>query len=99
MVDLSRYIFEALRKDEEFVLYRGQSQDDASHVLVLSLVLQDPTPEGLKRLEHEYSLRESLDPTWAARPIAMARYRGRAVLVSADSGGVPLDQLLGQPLN
>ena len=41
MVDRSRYIFEALRKDEEFVLYRGQSKDDASQVLVLSPVLQD----------------------------------------------------------
>jgi serine/threonine protein kinase len=99
VVDLSRYIFEALRKDEEFVLYRGQSKDDASQVLVLSPVLQDPTPESLKRLEQEYSLREALDPTWAARPIAIARHRDRTVLVSADPGGVPLDQLLGQPLD
>ena len=98
MVDLSRYIFEAVRKDEEFVLYRGQSQDDASQVLVLSPVLHDPAPESLKRLEHEYSLRESLDPAWAARPMAMARYRDRAALVSTDPSGVPLDQLLGRPL-
>ena len=98
MVDLSRYIFEALRKDEEFVLYRGQSKDDASQVLVLSPVLQDPTPESLKRLEQEYSLREALDPTWAARPIAIASHWDRTILVSADPGGVPLDQLLGHPL-
>ena len=160
MVDLSRYIFEALHHDEEFILYRGQSKADASQadfasrlrqaparpdssdmqsagyghdealaesgygapsvlgqanvrqeprrspadagrsrVLVLSPVLQHPTPESLKRLEQEYSFREALDPTWAARPIAIARHRDRTVLVSADPGGVPLDQLLGQPLD
>ncbi len=44
-------------------------------------------------------LREELDPRWAARPIAMARHRDRTVLVLQDPGGVPLDRLLGQPLN
>ena len=68
-------------------------------VLVLSPVAEYPTPESLKRLEHEYSLREELDPAWAARPIAMARHWDRTVLVLEDPGGVPLDQLLGQPLD
>ena len=74
MIELSRYVLEALRKDEEFILYRGRSKDDASGVLVLSPVVGYPTPECLKRLDHEYSLREELDPTWAARPIAIARH-------------------------
>ncbi|MGA8482162.1 MAG: AAA family ATPase [Chthoniobacterales bacterium] len=99
MIDLSRYVFEPLRKDEEFILYRGQSEDAPIKVLVLSPVVEYPTPESLKRLEHAYSLREELDPRWAARPIAMARHWDRTVLVSEDPGGVPLDQLLGQPLN
>jgi len=30
--------------------------------------------------------------------MAMARYRDRTVLVLEDPGGVPLDQLVGQPL-
>ena len=37
MIDLSRYVFEALRNDEEFILYRGQSKDDASQVLCFRL--------------------------------------------------------------
>ena len=74
MIELSRYAFEALRKDEEFILYRGRRQGDASQILVLSPVAEYPTPESLKRLEHEYSLREELDPAWAARPIAMVRH-------------------------
>ena len=98
MINLSRYVFEALRNDEEFILYRGQSKDDASQVLVLSPAVQRSTPKSLKRLEHEYSLKEELDPTWAARPIAIARYRDRTVLLLEDPGGVPLDQLLGHPL-
>ena len=38
MIELSRYILEALRKDEEFILYRGRTKDHASQVLVLSPV-------------------------------------------------------------
>jgi hypothetical protein len=75
VIELSQHVFAALRKDEEFILYRGRSIDDASQVLVLSPAVQRPTPERLKRLEHAYSLRQELDPTWAVRPIAIARHR------------------------
>jgi predicted ATPase/signal transduction histidine kinase len=97
--DLSRYVAETLRKDEEFILYRGRSTSDASRVLLLSPAAEYPTRETLKRLDHEYSLKEELDSTWAARPIAMARHWDRTVLVLEDPGGLPLDQLLGQPLD
>jgi Protein kinase domain len=138
-MDLSGYVFEALRKDEAFILYRGRSEDDAvqaafascshdealaesgygapsdlgrdavsvfgreeasrSRVLVLSPVVEYPTPESLKRLEHAYSLGEELDPGWAARPIAIARHWDRTVLVLEDPGGVPLNRLLGPARN
>ena len=98
MIELSRYVVEPLRKDENFILYRGRSKYDASQILVLSPLAEYPAPEILKRLEHEYSLREELNSTWAVRPIAMARHWDRPVLVLEDPGGVPLDQLLGQPL-
>ena len=62
-MNLSGYVFDALRKDEEFILYRGQSKDIGSQVLVLSPALQRSTPESLKRLEHEYSLKQELDPS------------------------------------
>jgi PAS domain S-box-containing protein len=99
VIDLSRYVFEVLRKDEEFILYRGRSGDDAVQVLVASPAVQYPAPESLKLLEHAFSLREELDARWAARPVAMARHWDRTVLVMEDPGGVPLDRLLGQPLN
>jgi PAS domain S-box-containing protein len=99
VIELLRYVFEPLRKDEDFILYRGRSKDDGSQVLVLSPVAEYPAPEILKWLEHAYSLREELDPTWAARPITITRHWDRPVLVLVDPGGEPLDQLLGQPLD
>ncbi|MGA7126307.1 MAG: AAA family ATPase [Chthoniobacterales bacterium] len=99
VIELSRYSLEALRKDEEFILYRGRNQGDASRILVLSPVAEHPTPESLKRLEHECSLKEVLDPAWSARPIAVARHSDRTVLELEDPGGVPLDELLGRPLD
>jgi hypothetical protein len=80
VIELSRLVFEVLRKDEEFVLYRGRSKDDSFQVLVLSPVAEYPSPESLKRLDHEYSLRENLDARWTALPRAIARHWGRTVL-------------------
>jgi PAS domain S-box-containing protein len=99
VIELSRYALETLRQDEEFILYRARSRNDGTQILVLSLVAEYPRPECLKRLEHEYLLREELDPTWAAPAIAMARDRERTVVLLKDPGGVPLDRLLGQPLD
>ena len=98
MIELSRYDFELLREDDAFVLYRGQNREDASRVLVLSPAVERPTPENLQRLEHEYSLREALNPEWAIRPIAMIRHSDRPALVLEDPGATILDQLLSPPL-
>ena len=98
MIELSTYSLELLRNDKELNLYRGRSEHDDSQILVLSPAVEYPAPETLKRLEHEYSLREELEPAWAARPIAITHHWNRTVLVLEDPGGVPLDQLLGQPL-
>jgi PAS domain S-box-containing protein len=98
VIALSKYALQALRKDEEFILYRGRTKDDASRILVLSPVAEYPTPESLKRLEHEYSLREELASTWAVRPMAIARHWERTVLVLEDLGGVPIDHLRRHPV-
>jgi hypothetical protein len=53
--DLSQYVFEMLRKDDEFILYRGRSKDDgSSRVLVVSPVTEYPAPEILEWQEHAY---------------------------------------------
>ena len=97
MLDLTRDVFETLRSDQEFVLYRGRSIDDGSQVLILSPATVNPGPITLRRLEHEYSLRGELDRAWAARPIAIARHRDRTVLVLEDPGGVPLESAFVSP--
>src|SRR6516165_1475981 len=81
VIELSKYIVEALGRDKDFNLYRATSKEGNSQILVLSPAAEYPPSETLERLEHEYSLREELDPAWAARPIETARYRDSTVLV------------------
>ena len=73
MIELSRYVFETLREDEEFVLERGQGDRDLSAILVVAPVSEHPVPGILERLEHEYALRAELDSDWAARPLTLVR--------------------------
>ena len=53
-------------------------------VLILVPAVQRPRPEVLKRLEHEYSLREELDREWAVRPLTLNRRGGQVLLVLED---------------
>jgi PAS domain S-box-containing protein len=96
VIELSKHVFEPLRRDEDSILYRGRKEEDLSQVLVLAPAEEEPRRESVRRLEHEYALREELDPAWAARPIALAFHWNRPVLVLQDPGGAPLSQLLGQ---
>jgi hypothetical protein len=99
----SEYVLEAVRKGPDFTLYRGRQRGNQSPVLAIALSAELPSPQSLRRLEHEYSLAANLDPAWAARPLALTHYEGQTVLIVQDPGGEPLDQLLerniGQPLD
>jgi PAS domain S-box-containing protein len=94
---------EPLREGAEFTLYRGRENGNRSPVLVIALSAEQPSLQSLRRLEHEYSLAAELDPAWAAKPLALTRHEGRAILVLKDPGGEPLDRVLdrdqGQPLD
>ena len=99
MIELSRYVFETLRKDEQFAFCRGRRDDgELPTILSLTPVSEHPVPAILERLEHEYSFRDELDSDWAARPITLVRREGRPMLILEDAGGEPLDRLLGQPM-
>src|SRR6266446_4699687 len=97
----SRYVLEPLREGGDFTLYRGRQHGNPSPVLVIALSAEQPSSQGLRRLEHEYSLAAELEPAWAARPLALTRHEGRTILVLEDPGGEPLDRILerdqGQP--
>jgi PAS domain S-box-containing protein len=102
VMELSEYMLETLRKDGEFILYRGrharQTNVSPESVLVLTPISERPALGTLRRLEHEYSLRTEQDPAWAVRPLALAPHKGRTMLVLSDPGGEPLDRLLGRPM-
>jgi predicted ATPase/GAF domain-containing protein len=97
------YVLVPLREAADFVLYRGRQHGDPSPILAVAPTTEHPSPQSLRRLEHEYSLASELDPAWAAKPLALTRHEGRTLLVLKDPGGEPLDLVLereqGQPLD
>src|SRR5437763_8176099 len=99
----SGYALKPLWESADFTLYRGRQHGNPAPVLVVALAADRPSPQGLKRLEHEYLLAAELDPAWAAKPLALTRHEGRTILVLKDPGGEHLDRVLdrdqGQPLN
>lgn len=87
-----------LRNDGEFSLSRTARNNDQPSILLLTSALEQPALGSIKRLEHEYSLRDQLDSAWAARPLALESERGRPTLLLDDPGGELLVSLMGQPL-
>jgi PAS domain S-box-containing protein len=99
-VELSEYLLETLREDNEFVLYRGEhsNQRGSPSVLLLAPASMQPALATLKKIEHEYSLRDELDSAWAVRSLALSEQRGRTTLVLEDPGGETLDRFLPGPM-
>jgi hypothetical protein len=99
----SGYVLVPLREGADFTLYRGRHHGNPSPILAIALCAEQPSPQSLRRFEHEYSLAAQLNPAWAARPLALTRHEGRTVLILNDPGGEPLDRILkrhqGQPLD
>src|ERR1700686_4521698 len=103
MTERPGYVLESsLREGGEFTVHRGRRHADSCPVLVVAAAADQPSPQSLRRLEHEYSLEAELDPAWAIRPLALTRHEGRTLLILEDPGGVPLDRILeqreGQPI-
>jgi serine/threonine protein kinase len=99
-MDLSRLVTEALRTDEEFILYRGVYPNPAGMppVLLLAAAATSPALETLRKLENEYSLREELDSACAVRSLALSEHCGQMTLVLEDPGGETLDRFLPGPV-
>jgi PAS domain S-box-containing protein len=88
-------------EDGERVFCRGWRPGDdgnPSAVLVVLPAAEHPSRSSLDRLAHEYGLKDELDGAWAVRPLELVRDGGRTMLVLEDPGGVPLDGLLGGPM-
>jgi serine/threonine protein kinase len=95
-MDISGYRLETIREDEATRLCRGYALEGAASILVL-VPTGRPEAESAARFQHELALAAELDPLWAAKPLALARQGGRAVLVLSDPGGRPLDVAIKHP--
>src|SRR5580698_2610606 len=98
MATASVYGLEPVRDGAEFTLYRARQRSNDMPLLVVAPTAEQPLPQSLRRLEHEYSLAAELEPAWAAKPIALTSHEGRTILVIEDPGGEPLDRVLGRDL-
>ena len=97
-MEISDYVRERLGEDEEFTLCRARaSEGELPSVLLLIPASTRPTLETLKKIEHEYSLRDELESAWAVRPVALSEQRGQTMLVLEDPGGETLDRFLSGP--
>jgi predicted ATPase/signal transduction histidine kinase len=96
MAEDSEYVLEPIREGADFTLYRGKERANQRRILAVAVAAEQPSPQSIRRLEHEYSLATELDATWAAQPLTLARHQGRAILVLKDPGGEPLDRVIDQ---
>jgi PAS domain S-box-containing protein len=94
VIELSRYALSPLREGD-FTLYRGSGCGLAP---ILVVAADESSLGCVERLEHEYALKGELEADWAARPVALTHSNGSMALVLEDPGGVPVDRLLGRPL-
>src|SRR6478735_12837689 len=95
MTALSTFEVVKLWDDGEFVLSRGTCEGRAS-VLVLAPTLAKLTATSMARLQRAYSLRDELQPAWAARPIELIEHQGRPTLLSEDPGAELLASQIGR---
>jgi hypothetical protein len=74
VMQLSGYSLDRLCDDGEFILYRAHAKPrELPPVLLLAPASARPSPETLKKIDHEYSLRSELDSAWAVRPLPFHR--------------------------
>src|SRR5215468_7850308 len=92
---------QVLWEDGERVVRRSWQLDDNGgrrSILIVQPAADHPARSTLDRLTHEHELKHELDGAWAVRPLELVRDAGRTMLVLEDSGGEPLDRLLGEPM-
>src|SRR3954471_20871536 len=94
MPELQEYSLQPVHGGSDFCLYRGKERGSQVPILALAVDDQLRSVQGIRRLEHEFSLAAELDPTWAAQPLALMREEGRAVLLLKDPGGELLETQL-----
>jgi PAS domain S-box-containing protein len=86
--------------DRAFCKLRSDDGSGCEYAFVPTLSERErSTLESVRRLTHEYELREHLDPAWALRPEALVNEGWPPMLVVAYRGGEPLSRLIGLPMD
>ena len=78
-MEVSQYVLEARRRDEEFVLYRSEPSDQpgSPSILLLAPASMQPALGSIKKIEHEYSLRDELGSSGLLGPSPSPTNLGR----------------------
>src|SRR5262245_12344365 len=85
--------------DRRFYKIWRESTDGMRHPYLAVLPATDPPTRGcLRRLEHEYELKDHFDAGWALRPLELVRGRGATALVLAYQDGQPLERMIARPI-
>jgi PAS domain S-box-containing protein len=92
-------ITETLSRDENTLLFRACRRSDRRRVVLKVLGPQTHQERELERLRNEVAVAGDLDQPGVLRPLALATHDGVPALVSEDFAGVPLERLLGQPMD
>jgi len=82
---------QVLWEDGERVFRRGWQLDNQGKrrsVMIVLPAADHPSRSSFDRLTHEYSLKDELDATWAARPLGLVHDAGRTMLVLEDGSFV-----------
>ena len=93
--------FQVLWEDDDRIFCRASHPDSdggCSAVLAVLPKMKHAPSASLDRLAHEFGLKDQLDGAWAMRPLGLECDGGRPVLLLEDSGGEPLERLLGAPM-
>jgi hypothetical protein len=62
MAEVSEYVLEPIREGAEFTLHRARQPGNPMPLLAVAPAPEQPLPQSLRRLEHEYSLAAELIP-------------------------------------
>ncbi|RPH50232.1 MAG: serine/threonine-protein kinase PknK, partial [Planctomycetota bacterium] len=91
-------VSETLYEGRDTTLYRGSRIADGRAVLIKSL-RPKASERSLRRLQNEFDVGRALDTPLVVKAVAFETYRDGAALILEDSGGRPLDRMLGPPMD
>jgi PAS domain S-box-containing protein len=99
MNEVAYSVTETLGQDGDATLYRALRQGDRVPVVLKVLGANPHQPRQLEHLRNELDVAGALDQPSVLRPLTMATYDGMPALVSEGFTGVPLERLLGEPID